>query len=163
MRGLFTFPDSVNEYAARFVAGGVVILCATTLATGWWWLLVPLAYGFLARVASGPRFSPLAIVVTRGIVPRLPLEPRPTPGAPKRFAQGIGATLAVAALVSWAFGATTLAGVFVAFILVAASLESMLGYCLGCAIFAQLMRRGVIPQSVCEECADISRRIGAAA
>ena len=29
------------------------------LATGWYWLLIPLAYGFWARVLTGPKLSPL--------------------------------------------------------------------------------------------------------
>ena len=42
---------------------------------------------------------------------------------------------------------------------VAASLEAALGFCLGCRIFALLMRLGVIPDHVCEECNDLSLRI----
>jgi hypothetical protein len=52
----------------------------------------------------------------------------------------------------FAFSATTAAYVLVGMILVAATLESALGFCLGCAIFGQLMRAGVIPASVCERC-----------
>ena len=33
------------------------------------------------------------------------------------------------------------------------------GYCLGCKMFALLMRVGVIPASVCAECADVGRRL----
>jgi hypothetical protein len=55
------------------------------------------AYGFLARVASGPTLSPLGQLATRVIVPRLAAAPRLVPGPPKRFAQGIGATLSVTA------------------------------------------------------------------
>jgi len=163
MREVFSFPRTVNEYAARSVAAGVVVLCATTLATGWHWLLVPLAYGFLARVLTGPTLSPLGQLATRVVVPGLGLPDRPTAGAPKRFAQAIGATLSTAALISWLAGSTLAANVFVAMILVAATLESALGFCLGCAIFARLMKAGVIPEDVCEDCADISRRLGAAA
>ena len=43
------------------------------------------------------------------------------------------------------------------------SLEAFAGFCLGCVIFGFLMRRGVIPETVCEDCADISRRIPALA
>ena len=87
------------------------------------------------------------------------IAPRLTPGPPKRFAQGIGATLSVAAVVSYfALDLVPLAYLCTAAILFAASLESFLGYCLGCKIFAVLMRFGVIPESVCEACADISRR-----
>ena len=34
-------------------------------------------------------------------------------------------------------------------------LESGFAYCLGCKVFAVLMRIGVIPESVCEHCNDI--------
>jgi hypothetical protein len=44
-------------------------------------------------------------------------------------------------------------------LLAAAGLESIFGYCLGCKAFALLMRAGVIPDSVCAECADISGRL----
>jgi hypothetical protein len=55
----------VNELAARTVAGGVLLLNAVTLvlslAVGaqWLWLSVLFAYGFLARVLTGPTLSPL--------------------------------------------------------------------------------------------------------
>ena len=159
MRSFFSFPDPVNEIAARLVATGVVAMTALFLATGWEWLLAVIAYGFVARVLSGPKISPLGLLVTRVIEPRLPLEPRYTPGPPKRFAQGIGATLSLAAVVSYfALGLSPLAYVLIAAILVAASLEAFVGFCLGCKIFGMLMRIGVIPDSVCEACADISLR-----
>jgi hypothetical protein len=152
------FPNPVNEVAARTVAAGVVLMAIATLA-GQRWLLVPLAYGFCARVLAGPRFSPLALVATRVVAPRLP--ERPVPGPPKRFAQGIGAAVTLAALALELAGAGTAATVLVTLILVAALLESGLGVCVGCRIFALLMRRGIIPESVCAECADISRRFAA--
>jgi hypothetical protein len=46
---------------------------------------------------------------------------------------------------------------------VAAGLESIFSVCLGCQVFSGLMRLGMIPQSVCEECADISSRLRATA
>ena len=159
--GLFSFPNPVNEVAARLVAAGVAAMTVAVLA-GLRWVLVPLALGFLARVLTGPTLSPLGTLVTRVVVPRLPIEPRPVPGPPKRFAQGIGAVLSTAALLSWGvFGNTTVALVLTAMITVAASLEAFVGFCLGCVIFGFLMRRGVIPETVCEDCADISRRIPA--
>lgn len=159
MRSFFSFPDPVNEIAARLVAGGVVAMTAFFLITGNQWLLLAIAYGFVARVLAGPKISPLGLLVTRIVEPALGLDPRPTPGPPKRFAQGIGATLSVAAAVSYfALGLTPLAYVLVAAILVAASLESFVGFCLGCKIFGVLMRLGVIPETVCEACGDVSLR-----
>jgi hypothetical protein len=43
-------------------------------------------------------------------------------------------------------------------ILVAATLESVFACCPGRTIFATLVRAGVIPESVCEECAEIWSR-----
>ena len=159
--GLFSFPNPVNEVAARLVAGGVVILAATELATGRHWLLIPLAYGFVARVLTGPKLSPLGQFVTRVVVPRVPWEPRLVPGPPKRFAQAIGATFTTAALISWLAGATTASNVLVGLLIVAATLESVFAVCLGCTAFALLMRAGIIPERVCLECADISARLDA--
>jgi hypothetical protein len=134
----------------------VVLLGVTTIAFDQPWLLVPLAYGFLARVFAGPTFNPLGQLVTRVLTPRLGLAPRWVPGPPKRFAQGIGATLtATAAVLHFGFGATAAAYVLVGMVVVAASLESLLGFCLGCVIFRGLMRVGVIPEEACEQCSDL--------
>lgn len=148
---LLTFPNPVDEKAARSVAGLVVLLCAATLVTRSPWLLGLLAVGFWARVASGPRFSLFGQLATRVIAPRLG-PPRPVPGPPKRFAQAIGATLSTGALVAYLLGAPTAAWVLVGAIVAAASLEAMFGICLGCLIFGRLQRVGVIPTSVCEAC-----------
>ncbi len=158
---VFSFPNPVNEVAARFVAAGVVALSVVVLITHDRWLLIPLAYGFWARVLSGPTLSPLGQFVTRVLVPRLPLAPRLVPGPPKRFAQAIGATFSTAALVAWLLGAATAADVLVGLLVIAATLESVFGLCLGCKAFGALMRAGVIPERVCVECADISARLRA--
>ncbi len=151
---LFSFPNPVNEVAARLVAGGVVLMSLATILLDQPWITAVIAYGFIARVATGPKLSPLGLLETKVIVPRLPLEPRPTPGPPKRFAQRIGAALTTAgAVAALGFGATGVADVLLGLLIVAAGLESILGYCLGCTLFAGLMRLGVIPQSVCDRCA----------
>jgi hypothetical protein len=59
-------------------------------------------------------------------------------------------------------GDDTAADVVLGLLAVAAGLESILGYCLGCKVFALLMRAGWIPETVCAECADISARLTAA-
>ncbi len=160
MRSVFRFPNPVDDVSARLVAAGVVVLSAAYVVTTWWPFLVLLAYGFVARVLSGPTLSPLGQLVTRAVRPALPVDARPTPGPPKRFAQGIGAALSVAAAVAtFGFGAVGAGQVLVTMITVAATLESGLGFCLGCWIFARLMRVGVIPEGVCRECADISSRL----
>ena len=161
MRKVFSFPNPVNEVSARLVAGGVVLLTLVILVGGQHWAIALLSYGFIARVLTGPTLSPLGQFVTRVLTPNLPFQEKLVAGPPKRFAQGIGATLSTAAAILYfGVGATTPALVLVAMITVAASLESLLGFCLGCVMFGQLMKVGVIPETVCVECNDIWSRIG---
>jgi hypothetical protein len=153
---LFHFPDPVNEVSARLVASGVVVLALVTLVFDQPWLLLVIAYGFVARVLTGPTLSPLGQLVTRVITPALPVAPKPVPGAPKRFAQGMGAVASLTAVVlAFGFDARGAAYVVLSLLVVAASLEAFAGLCLGCKTFALLTRAGVIPASVCERCDDL--------
>ena len=155
-RQLFSFPNPVNELSARLVAGGVVTMAVAAIVFGQFWLLIPLAYGFVARVLTGPTLSPLGQLVTKVLTPRLPLPAKYVPGPPKRFAQGIGATISVAAVVAYfGFGSSGAAYVLLGLIVVAATLESVFAFCVGCATFGVLMRWGVIPDEVCDRCNDI--------
>jgi hypothetical protein len=165
VRELFSFPNPVNELAARTVAAGVVLLAAitlvlsTTLGSGWLWLTALIAAGFVARVLTGPTLSPLGQLATRVIAPRLG-PARPVAGPPKRFAQGMGAVMSLAAVIlHFGFGADGAAEVIVGLIVVAATLESAFAFCIGCRVFAALMRIGVIPETVCLECANVSARL----
>ncbi|MFM7534923.1 MAG: DUF4395 domain-containing protein [Acidimicrobiales bacterium] len=161
MRRWFGFPETVNDKAARTVAAGVIAMAVVYLVTGSGWVLVPLWYGFAARVAAGPRYSPLGRLAVHVVAPRLG-APKLVPGPPKRFAQGIGLACATAIVVGHLTGATPVAVAVSVMLVAAASLEAVLGFCLGCTIFAGLMRLGVIPASVCQECSDLSRRLAAA-
>jgi hypothetical protein len=156
---LFSFPNPVNDVAARAVATGVVLMALLVAGLGWGWVLVPLTFGFVARVASGPRFSPLGRIATQVVAPRLPQFEKLVPGPPKRFAQAIGVAFTVTASVLWLTGTPGAARGVIALLTVAAFLEAAFGFCLGCRIFAVLMRLGVVPESVCEECNDLSLRI----
>jgi hypothetical protein len=159
VRALLAFPNPVNEKAARTVAAGVLALSTLTLISGWYWLTIPLAYGFWARVITGPTLSPLGWSAQNLIAPRLG-PARPVPGPPKRFAQAIGAAISSAALVlGLLLGLGTAADVMLGLLVVAAGLESVLGLCLGCRAFASLIRLGVVPEAVCRECADVSGRL----
>ena len=154
VRQIVSFPNPVNEVAARTVAAVVAVAAIITLATGSPILLIPLAYGFVARVATGPTLSPLGQLATRVVAPRL--GNRPVPGPPKRFAQGIGAVLTTAAAILYFAGAHTVAFVLIGMVAIAATLESVFAFCIGCRIFDVLMRLHIIPDSVCEACNNLS-------
>jgi hypothetical protein len=158
IQSLFSFPNPVNEVAARVVAIGVVVMSALAIGLQEPWILVALVYGFWARVLAGPRFSPLGLLATKVVAPRLG-PPRLVAGPPKRFAQAMGVVFSTTALVLWfGFSEHTATWVVLGMLTVAASLEGFLGYCLGCRIFAALMKVGLVPQEVCAACADISLR-----
>ncbi len=159
---LFGFPNPVNETSARLVAAGAVAQGVAFLVFREWWLLLPLAYGFLARVLGGPRYSPLGQFVTRVVTPRLRIQHQYVAGPPKRFAQGVGLVFSGGALVAWAAGAPAVSYGLIAGLVVAATLESAFAFCLGCMVFNRLMRWGVIPADVCADCNDLSRRFAAA-
>ncbi len=155
VHSLFSFPNPVNEVSARLVAAGVVVMCVLTIAFDLKWATVVIAYGFVARVLTGPTLSPLGQLVTRVMTPQLGIPERPVAGPPKRFAQGIGVAFSVTALLLTGLGYWTAAEVMLGLLATAAFLESALGLCLGCKTFGVLMRTGVVPEEVCERCNNI--------
>ena len=161
MKSFFSFPHPVNETSARIVAGGVVAMSVLFLVTQSGWVLVPLTYGFFARVLTGPTMSPLGRIATQVVTPRLKGNHKFVPGPPKRFAQGVGLLFSGAASLLWATGNLGAAQVVIAALVVAAGLESFFAICLGCIMFGVLMRMGVIPEDICEECSNIHLRSAA--
>lgn len=160
--GFFSFPDPVNETAVRLTAAGVAVLALLAVVTRRPELLAVIAYGFTARVLAGPRLSPLALLSSRVIAPRLDKQPRLVAGPPKRFAQGLGAVASMTAvgcyyLAGWHTAAFGLAVVMV----VLATFESAFRICVGCILHAWLARRGVVRSAECVDCGDISLRLGA--
>jgi len=164
VKRFFSFPNPVNEAAARTVALGVVAMSVLALLTNWAWILIPLTYGFVARVLAGPKISPLGRFAVDVAVPRFHRYPtlaaweRFVPGPPKRFAQGIGVAFTLTATVLWLSVSWDLARWFLLPLVVAASLEGFAAICLGCIVFGWLIRLGVVPDAVCAECGDLSLR-----
>lgn len=166
---LWTFPNPVNEYAARVTAGLVVAFACLTIAVdatasgpASTALFVAVFVGFVLRVLAGPRFSPFGRLSVHVIVPLLGRE-RLVPGPPKRFAQAVGVVFSGAALALHGVGVDAGARGVLAALVVAASMEAFAGFCLGCVVFGELQRRGVIPASVCEACNDVRFRSSARA
>lgn len=156
MQNLIGFPNPVNEKAARVVAAGVVLMAVTAIAFQLEWLLVVIALGFAARVLTGPKLSPLGQIATRLAAPRLG-EPKLVPGPPKRFAQAMGVAMSVTAVVLYfVFDAHAAAWAVTGVLATAAALEAVFALCLGCQVFAVLMRIGLIPAATCERCANLN-------
>lgn len=158
MRSLFSFPNPVNETSARTVAAVVAVLAVLAVAFQQGWLLPVIAYGFVARALTGPTLSPLGLLATRVVAPRLPVRARYSPGPAKRFAQAIGAVFTVTATLVWyVVGSHVAASVLLVVIAIFASLESGFGICVGCKAFYLGMRLGLVPPQICEECSRVLR------
>ncbi|OUC78960.1 DUF4395 domain-containing protein [Gordonia lacunae] len=162
VRSVLTFPNPVNDYAARTTAGLVVVLAIIAVAVNTPVLYGILALGFVLRVASGPTLSPFGQLSVRVLVPKVVRKEKLVPGPPKRFAQTIGLVVSGTAFVLSLLGYGLAAQITTGVLIAAATLESVFGFCLGCTIFGFLQRRGVIPESVCEACNNISLRNPAA-
>jgi len=159
-RALLSFPDPVNETSARLVAAGVIAQAVVFVVVREWWVLVPLTYGFLARVATGPTLSPLGQFVIRVATPAVEanvrrrnpaFRSRQVPGPPKRFAQAIGLTFTASASIAWIVGAPLVAVGIIALLAVAATLEAAFGVCLGCVAYSAIWG--------CADCDDIGDRL----
>ena len=156
----FSFPELINEVAARLVAIGVLVLSSVVL-----FLLIDknnyvliflsiLIYGFLARVSSGPKISPLALFVTKLLVPRLNFKEKLVPGPPKRFAQGIGLIFSLFTAITFVVNLNSISIILISTLILFAALEAFIGFCAGCKVFKLLMNIGLIPNDVCEKCSN---------
>ena len=98
----FSFPNPVNEIAARSVAGGVLVMALVTLLADLPGLLIVITYGFWARVATGPTASPLGQLATR-VVAAIAVRVRQAGAGSTEAdsAQGIGAVVTSIATITW--------------------------------------------------------------
>lgn len=150
------FPSVVNERAARVIAGAIAILGVVVLVTGWHVLTVLMAVGFLLRVIGGPRLSPIGRLVADHIAPRMG-PAIPTAGPPKRFAQAVGLVVTTsAAVAALGFGLVLLPAVLMSVLVFFAILESSIGWCAGCWMFARLMEWGLVPEETCVACSNLA-------
>ena len=152
INNLFSFPNPVNEFSARFVAGMVSILTIATILTENQFVAGFLLYGFLARVATGPTLSPMGLLATRVIVPALGNPTKLVAGPPKRFAQTIGLVFSATAFIMLMLDFVLIFQIILSILVIFALLESLAGFCAGCFVFNYLMEWKIIPQSVCESC-----------
>tara|TARA_B100000809_G_scaffold241195_1_gene264186 strand:- start:418 stop:909 length:492 start_codon:yes stop_codon:yes gene_type:complete len=159
MKEFFSFPELINETAARLVASAVLLMSLISiglikLEESFVLIILSLmAYGFLARVLFGPKISPLALVVTKILVPKLNFEEKLVPGPPKRFAQGIGLIFSILILTLWLIDLNTMSIVLLSILSAFAFLEASIGYCFGCKVFKFLISVGLVPDQICEKCA----------
>jgi hypothetical protein len=144
-------PTGIDPRSPRFGAGITAVLLlidvflgligATTAA---FWLLLVIALLFAWGAFAGIRRHPYGLLFRVLIRPRLaPPREREDP-APPTFAQGVGLFVTGLGLVLHLVGVPYVLPIAAALAFVAAFLNSVFAYCLGCQIYLLLVRAGVI-------------------
>jgi hypothetical protein len=137
------------------VAGFIVIFSLSYLYSHNIYILAFMVYGFFARLITGPSLSPIALLVTKILIPKMGNPYLECPGPPKRFAQFIGFIFTSSAFVFAMRGQTRTAYLLIGILAIFASFESIMGFCAGCWFFKKMILWGWIPQRVCEKCNNI--------
>ncbi|MBB5154540.1 DUF4395 domain-containing protein [Saccharopolyspora phatthalungensis] len=139
---------TLDPRGVRFTAGMTSAVLALGLVTGSWRVLAAQTVLFGMCAFVGMRLNPWGYLYRQTVQPRLaPIDPdEREDSAPVRFSQGVGFAFALMATIGYAAEWTALGIVANAFALVAALLNAVFGYCLGCQMY--LLLRRVAPAGV---------------
>jgi hypothetical protein len=162
IKEFFSFPSPINSAESRLHnCVTALLLVLGTLLYYFFdipWIFVFMAYGFLARVISGPRLDPQAFFVLFVLRPLVVekmgiLKNEYVSSSPKRFSQACGLVFA-SLLVVFSFleinlGVWIVSGIF----FVASFTAALLDYCIACHLFNLAISLGILPETFCEECA----------
>jgi hypothetical protein len=149
-------PESagIDPRGPRFTAGitAVLLLVAAVLGFGGaaraaWVLLAALSALFAWAAFAGVRRHPFGLLFKRFVRPRLaPPEELEDP-RPPTFAQGVGFAVTVVGVILGAAGLALAVPIAASFAFIAAFLNAVFGYCLGCQLYLLLVRARVIPRT----------------
>ena len=95
---------------------------------------------FALGATRGVQHSPHAWLFRTFVQPRFGKPDELEDPAPPRFAQGVGLGFTLVALAAYVAGATVLAQVAIGFALVAALLNAVFRFCLGCEMYLLIQR-----------------------
>jgi len=141
----------IDPRSPRFGAGITAVLLLVDLFLGLigataaaFWLLLAIALLFAWGAFAGIRRHPYGLIFRALVRPLLaPPAEREDP-APPTFAQGVGLVVTGLGLILHLVGVPYALPIAAALAFVAAFLNSVFGYCLGCQIYLLLVRAGVI-------------------
>lgn len=131
--------EPVDPRGPRFAAWVTSVVLALVLVGHLWWLLA-IQVVIFAVAAYRLSYSPYSRAFQTWVQPQLrPIEEREDT-MPLRFAQGVGFVFALIGLIGYLASADVLGIVFTALALIAALLNAVFGYCVGCQLYP-LVRR----------------------
>jgi hypothetical protein len=131
---------SIDSRGPRFSAVITTVVLALVLATSSGWLLLFQTLVFAVGALAGLRYAPYGFLYRHLVRPRLGPPKRTEAEAPPRFAQGVGLVIAGIGVICFAAGASMAGLVFAALALIAAFLNAVFDYCLGCQMYLFIQR-----------------------
>jgi len=141
----------IDPRSPRFGAGITAVLLLVTIyfglvgaSTAAFVVLLVIALLFAWGAFAGIRRHPYGAVFRRLVRPRLPAPTELEDPAPSTFAQGVGFVITGIGVVLALVGIAWAIPLFAAFAFVAAFLNSVFGYCLGCQMYLVGVRAGVL-------------------
>ncbi|MEU6133792.1 DUF4395 domain-containing protein [Nocardioides sp. NPDC047086] len=127
----------------------VVVLILALLLPQPWALVVTVIQTVLFAIGAGlgVQRTPHAWLFKKFVRPRLGAPDELEDPAPPRFAQGVGLAFLLVALVGYLLGATLVAQIALGLALVAAVLNAVFRFCLGCEIYLLIRRLAPTPSA----------------
>ncbi len=131
-------PAQVDPRGPRFGAAVTTVVLAVVLVLGpslGLPLLIIQTFAFGAGSLLGLRYQPYGWAFRRFVRPRLGAPVELEDERPPRFAQSVGLLFAVVAFIGAFAGASVVFYVATAFALIAATLNAVFDFCLGCELY----------------------------
>ncbi|MEO6826022.1 MAG: DUF4395 domain-containing protein [Microbacteriaceae bacterium] len=122
----------------------VLFLALAGAATAALTLLTAIAALFGWGAFAGVRRHPYGLLFKAAIRPRLAPPAEIEAAGPPTFAQGVGFAVTAAGVILGLFGVPYAVGIAAALAFVAAFLNSVFGYCIGCQLYVLLVRVGFV-------------------
>ena len=129
----------VDPRGQRFGAAVTSVVLAVVLLTSAWWLLAVQAVVF-ALGAYDLRRQPYGVLFRKVVRPRLGAPAELEAAAPPQFAQLVGLVFALLGVAGYLAGSSVLGAVFTGLALIAALLNALFAFCLGCELHLLLVR-----------------------
>jgi hypothetical protein len=147
-------PAVIDPRGPRFTAGITAVLLLVVAVLGFggadlaaWLLLAALAALFAWGAFAGVRRHPFGLLFKRFVRPRLAPPDELEDPRPPTFAQGVGFAVTVVGVLLGAIGLPLAVPIAASLAFVAAFLNAVFGYCLGCQLYLLLVRARVIPRT----------------
>ena len=146
-----TAPAGIDPRGPRFSAGITAVLLLVVIGVSLagatlagFLLLLAIALLFAWGAFAGVARHPYGILYRKLVRPRLAPPTELEDPIPPTFAQGVGLFVTAVGLILALFGVPFAVPIFAGLAFIAAFLNSVFGYCLGCQIYLLLVRAGIL-------------------